>query len=247
MSGRVVTQGLRHRLAPRRGDDFEIIRKYGILRYMTARKTRIVGLSGGIGSGKSTVVRTLAELGARVIDADQVVRDVQQPGSPALAEIAESFGAELIEPGGALDRKALGDIVFRDEAARQRLNAIVHPKVVTEMTRQLAEAMAEAPALVVLDIPLLFEGRQSGTGSAALIPFDTTLLVWVPAELQVERQMARDDCDEDEARRRIAAQMPIDEKRALADHIIDNSGTLEQTEAQVRALYATLLDGDLET
>ncbi len=95
--------------------------------------------------------------------------------------------------------------------------------------------------MVVLDIPLLFEGRKAGTGTAALIPFDTTLLVWVPEETQVSRQMERDACDEDEARRRIAAQMPLDEKRALADFVIDNSRTREHTETQVRDIYAVLL------
>ena len=202
--------------------------------------TKILGLSGGIGSGKSTVGALLSELGATLIDADAIVRQVQAKGSPVLDRIREAFGPEVIDGSGALDRAALGAIVFRDTEARTRLGAIVHPKVIGEMVRRLGEAIAKEDPVAVLDIPLLFEGQKSGTGSAAVINFDTTVLVYTPQEVQIERQMERDGCDREEALRRIQAQMPIEEKRALADHIIDNSGSREDTERQVRALYAEL-------
>jgi len=208
---------------------------------MAAPKTLIIGLSGGIGSGKSTVARMFEEMGAIVIDADAIVREVQVPGSPALAEIAKTFGDCVLDASGALDRKALGDIVFRDPDARARLNAIVHPKAVALMLQRLQQTLETKPAMVLLDIPLLFEGRRSQTSSAGLIPFDATVLVWVPEQVQVERQIARDGCDEAEARRRIAAQMPLDAKRALADYVIDNSGALEQTQKIVHRVVAQLL------
>ncbi len=204
--------------------------------------TFTLGLSGGIGSGKSTVTRILAELGATTIDADAIVHELQAAGEPMLDEIAAAFGPDVIAADGSLDREALGAIVFRDERARARLGEIVHPPVIAEMMRRADAARASGVPLVVLDIPLLFEGRKSGRGSGALMDFDATLCVWVDAEVQLERTMARDGCDRAEAARRIAAQLPIDEKRDMADHVIDNSGTPGQTRTQVEALYTTLTD-----
>jgi dephospho-CoA kinase len=204
--------------------------------------TKVIGLSGGIGTGKTTVARLFEKLGAVVIDADAIVHELQARGQPLLAEIAAAFGAGVIDATGALDRAALGAIVFRDPEARARLGRIVHPKVGAEMIGRLAAARAAGARLVVLDIPLLFEGRKAGTGSAALLAMDATVLAYAPESLQIERQIARDGCDRDEALRRIRAQMPIEDKRALADHVIDNSGTLEDTERQVRALFARLVD-----
>jgi len=203
--------------------------------------TRIVGLSGGIGSGKSTVARMLERLGATVIDADAIVHELQAPGQPLVAEIAEAFGPEVLEASGALDREALGAIVFRDAEARQRLNRIVHPKVGAEVARRLARARESGVALIVLDIPLLFEGRRAGSGGAAGLDFDATIVVWAPQAAQVERQLQREGYGADEAERRVRAQMPLDEKRALADHVIDNSGGVEETERQVRELYEKLV------
>lgn len=207
--------------------------------------TRIIGLSGGIGSGKSTVTRMLAELGATTIDADAIVHEMQAAGQPMLREIAAAFGDSVIAPDGSLDREALGAIVFRDEAARARLGAIVHPPVIAEMMRRAKAALDAGDPLVILDIPLLFEGRISGRGSGALMDFDETVLVWVRRDVQIERTMARDGCSAEEAERRIAAQLPIDEKRALADRVIDNSGSLEQTRSQVVALVKAWTGGAL--
>lgn len=207
--------------------------------------TCVLGLSGGIGSGKSTVTQILKEMGATTIDADAIVHEQQAPGQPLLEEISAAFGSEVIAEDGSLDREALGAIVFRDEKARARLGAIVHPPVIAEMMRRAKAAVEAGDALVVLDIPLLFEGRVSGRGSGATGNFDETLCVWVSREVQLERTMARDGCDAAEAERRIAAQLPIDEKRAMADHIIDNSGTREETRAQVAALVSRLTNGEL--
>lgn len=202
--------------------------------------TKMIGLSGGIGSGKSTVTRILAELGAVTVDADAIVHELQAPRSPMLAEIEKAFGPEVIREDGSLDREALGAIVFRDAEARAKLGQLVHPPVIAEMGRR-AQAGVEAGApMVVLDIPLFFEGAKNRTGSAVAMDYDATILVWVPKDVQIERTVARDGCDRAEAERRVAAQMPIDEKREYASHIIDNSGSPEDTRAQVEAVYAEL-------
>ncbi len=199
--------------------------------------TRMVGLTGGVASGKSTVARSLVGLGATVIDADAIVHELQAPGSPLLDPIREAFGPEIFDSSGALDRKALGAIVFRDVLARARLEKIVHPEVGAEMRRRIDAARDAGVALIVLDIPLLFEGRARRAGGAAQIPVDATILVTVSEETQITRQMSRDGCDRGEAVRRIRAQMPLDEKKQLADFVIDNSGTLEETEIRVREVF----------
>ena len=162
-----------------------------------------------------------------------------------ILEIAAAFGDEVIAEDGSLDREALGAVVFRDEKARARLGAIVHPPVIAEMMRRAKTAVEADDPLVVLDIPLLFEGRVSGRGSGASMNFDETVCVWVSREVQIERTMARDACDAAEAERRIAAQLPIDEKREMADHVIDNSGTIENTREQVASLVSRLTGGQL--
>jgi dephospho-CoA kinase len=202
--------------------------------------TRVVGLTGGIGTGKSTVSTMLAELGAAVIDSDAIVHELQAPGQPLLAELAAEFGPGILRADGSLDRAALGDLVFRDETARKRLNAIVHPAVGRESAQRLAQALANGVPLVVLDIPLLFETRMAGTASKANLGIETIVVVWAPRELQIERQLARNGYGRDEAERRVDSQIPIDEKRARAHHVIDNSGSLEDTQRQVRELYALL-------
>ncbi len=202
--------------------------------------TRVVGLTGGIGSGKSTVADMLRALGAVVIDADAIVRELQTPGSPVLAEMIEAFGPRIVDDAGVLDREALGRIVFNDAEKRARLGSIVHPHVGREMARRLEAARSGAAPLVILDVPLLLEGRASGRAGAAQ-PYEEVIVVWVPEAVQLERLMRRDGRAREDALSRIRAQMPLDEKRALADHVIDNSGSIEETGRQVRELYARLL------
>jgi dephospho-CoA kinase len=204
---------------------------------MLAAMTRVVGLTGGIGSGKSSVASLLRALGALLIDADAIVHELQGPGSPLLGEMVREFGPGILDANGALARETLGQIVFADAEKRARLGAIVHPRVAVEMARRLEAARARGVPLVVLDVPLLLEGRAGASG----LPYEAVIVVWAPESVQLERQMRRDGRDRDESLRRIRAQMPLDEKRRLADHVIDNSGSLEDTERQVRALYRQLV------
>lgn len=203
--------------------------------------TRVIGLTGGIGTGKSTVSSMLEQLGALVIDSDRIVHELQAPGAPLLREIAAAFGEGVIRPDGSLDRAAVGERVFRDEEARRKLNAIVHPAVGRETARRLEAARASGVPLVVLDIPLLFETRLHGTASRANLGVEAVVVVYAPPALQVQRQVERNGYGREEAERRVAAQIPIDEKRAQADYVIDNSGTLEETRRQVEALYRRLV------
>lgn len=199
--------------------------------------TKRIGLSGGIGSGKSTVTKILEELGATTVDADAIVHELQAPGSPLLASIAETFGDSVIRTDGSLDRAALGNVVFQDSAARARLGALMHPPVIAEMVARAERAVDQQVPAVVLDIPLFFEGQKAGTGTASAMDYDATVLVWVPKAVQIERTVLRDRCTREEAERRIAAQMPIDDKRALATHVVDNSGDVESTRIQVEKLW----------
>lgn len=195
--------------------------------------TLVVGLTGGIGSGKSTVTRMLQKLGAVVVDADAIVHELQAAGSPLLDRIVEAFGPDVLAASGELDREALGQLVFRDEAARRRLNAIVHPAVGAEMARRIEQARKAGAPLVVADVPLLFETGRSGG-------FDAIVLVYCSEAQQIERQQLRDGTSRAAAEERLRSQLSIEEKRRLADHVIDNSGSLEETERQVRRLYETL-------
>jgi dephospho-CoA kinase len=212
---------------------------------MLRRVTRVVGLTGGIGTGKSTVARMLTALGAVVIDADAIVHELQAPGTPLLARLAEAFGPEMLRPDGALDRERLGKLVFADSGARQRLGELVHPAVGAEMVRRLEAARAAGAALVVLDIPLLLEGRaaragQPGRAATASDLVSEVIVVYAREAQQIERQLARDGAAPAHAAERVRSQLSIEEKRKLADHVIDNSGSLADTERQVRELYAKL-------
>lgn len=200
---------------------------------------RLVGLTGGIASGKSTVAAMLREMGAAVVDADALAREVVEPGEPALAEIARRFGPGVIAADGRLDRAALARIVFADEEARRDLGAITHPRVAAlaaERTRALADAGAP---IVFYEAALLVENGLH-RGLSALI------VVAVPPEVQLERLIRRDGLSADEARARLAAQLPLAEKIRVADYVIDNAGTVEDTRRQVEALYRKLLaeEGD---
>ncbi len=203
-------------------------------------RTLVLGLTGGIGSGKTTVGAMLEELGAVLVDADAIVHELQAPGSPMLKEIAEAFGPEVIGPDGALDRKAVADVVFADPGARVRLGRIAHPPTIAEMARRMGAAQEAEVPVVVLDIPLLLEGRASGTGSGALLPFEAVVVAWVPEATQIERAAARDDATREEIVARVRAQMSLDEKREMADYVIDNSGSVDETRTQVKALWAKL-------
>jgi dephospho-CoA kinase len=203
--------------------------------------TFALGLTGGIGSGKSTVSRLFRELGARIIDADAIVHELQAPGAPMLDEIAKAFGAHVIDADGALDRAAVGDIVFRDPDARKQLGLIVHGPVGLEMLRQVTQARESRVPLVIADIPLLLEGARAGRDTAKILQLDAVAVVWVPESAQIERTVARDGCTVDEAQRRVDSQLPIDEKKQLADYVIDNSGTPEETAAQTERLYHQLI------
>ncbi|MEQ6901442.1 dephospho-CoA kinase [Nocardioides sp. YIM 152588] len=190
-----------------------------------------VGLTGGVASGKSTVAGILRELGAVVIDADQLAREVVEPGTPGLAAVVEAFGPEVLDADGGLDRAKVGSIVFGDAEQRRRLEAIVHP-LVFEL---YAAREAEAPegAVVVHDIPLLAEsGRHQ--------EFDAVVVVDVPQEVQVERMLRDRGWTAEDASGRIAAQATRDQRRAIATHVIDNTGSLEDLRARVAEIYATL-------
>jgi len=197
----------------------------------------LVALTGGIASGKSTVARRLAELGAVIVDADQVARDVVEPGTPALARIAEEFGTGVIAADGSLDRGALGAIVFGDESARRALNAITHPAV-GERSRALfaAAASADPDAVVVYDVPLLVDEKGEGRVSE----FDRVIVVSADEDTRVARLVAFRGMPEADARRRIASQAPESARLAIADHVIDANGSLEDTLAQVDALWPSL-------
>jgi dephospho-CoA kinase len=190
---------------------------------------RVLGLTGGIGSGKSTVATMFSDLGAEVIDADRLARDIVEPGQPALDEIAAAFGREILQPDGRLNRSKLAGIIFADPAARARLDAITHPPI----QRLMAEAVAarrDRPGVLVLDIPLLFENDRRGL-------VESVVVVWIHSATQLRRLVERDGLSEQQARQRIAAQIPLDEKRDRADHVIDNSGSLQSTRRQVEAIY----------
>lgn len=202
--------------------------------------THTIGLTGGIGSGKSTVARLLEKLGACVIDADAIVHELEGPGQPLAAEIATSFGPHFLRPGGAVDREALGALVFRDVTARLRLNQLVHPRVGAEIGRRAQAARNAGVPVLVLDIPLLLEARGQSPSAASRLGLDAVVVVWVPRETQIVRIMQRDGFPREEALRRVSAQMSLDEKRALADHVIDNSGAPAETERQVRTLWTQL-------
>jgi len=196
----------------------------------------LIALTGGIASGKSTIARRLESLGAVVVDADQIVRDVQSPGSPVLQEIATAFGDDVLDSSGALDRAALGARVFSDPEALARLNGIVHPAVRRESQRRFEAAFAENPhAVVVYDVPLLVEARVDD-------PWDTIVVAHAPAEERLRRLIELRGMEPREAQNRIDAQVSDEKRLAIADVVIDTAGSLQHTEQQVDALWQRLME-----
>ena len=190
-----------------------------------------VGLTGGVASGKSTVSAVLAELGAVVIDADALAREVVARGTTGLEAVVDAFGPDLLTPDGDLDRPAMGALVFADPQARKRLEAIIHP-LVHERSAQL-EAAAPADAVVVHDIPLLAEVGRAGS-------FDAVIVVDAPSDLQVSRMVGDRGWTPEEAESRIAAQASREDRLAIATYVVDNTGTRAGLRAQVEAIYAAL-------
>lgn len=195
----------------------------------------VVGLTGGIGSGKSTVSALLAERGAAIVDADAIARNVVEPGQPAYGAVVARFGPGVVGPDGSLDRQALADVVFADPAARADLNAIVHPAVRAAMAEAVA-AHAGSDRVVVMDIPLLAEGGGRRPEMAAVVVVDA------PVEVAVGRLVGRRGMSEADARARIAAQATREQRLAIADVVVDNSGSLEDLRAEVERAWAFLLE-----
>ncbi len=193
---------------------------------------RCIGLTGGIGSGKSTVSALLAARGAVVIDADAITRELQQPGTEVFDAMVARFGPGIVADDGTLDRQAVADLVFADAEALADLNAIVHPAVGAELARRLAEE-AETDHLVVLDVPLLVESGRSDLAGLVVVDVDP--------ETAVERLVAQRGMREDDARARMARQVSREERLARADVVIDNSGTLAALEARVDEVWPVLL------
>jgi dephospho-CoA kinase len=193
---------------------------------------KLVGLTGGVGSGKSTVAGMLRELGATVVDADEAAHAAYEPGTPGFDAVVREFGQEFVTDG-RIDRARLGELVFHDADARLRLNSIVHPLVREWMAQKTAQASDEGANIVVQDVPLLFEN-----GLEKL--FSSVVLVYVPEAVQLERLVSGRGFKRERALAMITAQMPIENKRGLARHVINNSGSLDGTRSQVEALWKVL-------
>ncbi|MFO0695673.1 MAG: dephospho-CoA kinase [Polyangiales bacterium] len=198
-------------------------------------KKKVVGLTGGIASGKSTVAKAFERHGVAVVDADQIARDVVEPGTPGLAKIVETFGRDVLTADGHLDRKKLGDLVFRDAEARAALNAITHPLIALAGIEKISSYAATDVPYVIYEAALLVEtGGYKG--------FDALVVVAVTPETQLSRLVGRDGAGEEDARARIASQMPMERKIAVADYVIRNDGPLEEAAREVARVHAALLE-----
>jgi dephospho-CoA kinase len=192
---------------------------------------QVIGLTGGIATGKSTVSIILKKAGAIIIDADRIARDVVKKGLPAYQKIRDTFGDNVLLPDGEIDRSVLGDIIFNDPQKKQLLNRIVHPYVSQETNLQLKHIEKTHPhSIVILDIPLLMEAQMHQDLSDVIV-------VYVPEHTQIKRLMRRDGILEADARARVRSQMPIEEKKDLATIVIDNSGTRENTRKQTLEIF----------
>ncbi|WP_339286020.1 dephospho-CoA kinase [Oceanobacillus sp. FSL K6-3682] len=186
----------------------------------------VIGLTGGIASGKSTVAKMFAELDIPVIDADVIAREVVEPGEEPYKRVVEVFGKEILNPDGSINRPKLGSIIFSNEDKRKQLNQIVHPAVRKQMLKKKEDYIEQGEKCVVLDIPLLFESKLTSLA-------DQILVVFVNAKTQRKRLMERNQLTEQEAMDRIGSQMPLEEKAKLADELIDNNHTIEESKNQL--------------
>ena len=193
---------------------------------------KLIGLTGGVGSGKSTVAEMFRELGAAIVDADEATHSVYAPDTPGFDAIVAEFGRQYVHDG-EIDRRKLGELIFNDPFARRRLNAIVHPLVRDWMAARTVEAVDAGAEIVIQDVPLLFENDLQGL-------FSSTVLVYASPETQVARLMQERGISRERADSMLASQMPIDEKRVLADYVIENGGTREETRRQVDEVWATV-------
>ncbi|HEX6836005.1 MAG TPA: dephospho-CoA kinase [Polyangia bacterium] len=195
---------------------------------------RVIGLTGGIASGKSTAARTLAELGARVVDADEVAREIVAPGQPALADIVRAFGREMLLSDGTLDRKRLGAAIFADADKRRALNAITHPRIAVETQARLGRLRQEGVAVAIYEAALLVENRVHEG-------LDGLIVVVCDEATQLERLIARDGYSEADARARIQAQAPVADKVKAATWVVDTSGPLADTKKQLARVWEEIL------
>jgi dephospho-CoA kinase len=193
-----------------------------------------VGLTGGIAAGKSTVASLMARLGAGILDADEVVRELQRPGTWVYQAILQAFGPSIVQRDGTIDRKRLGEMVFQDEGARRQLEATVHPALVAAIEQRLRAFEAQGVKLCVVELPLLIE-------AGAQERFDWVVVVTAPEEVQVSRLMADRGLSREEALARMRSQMPLHEKVRVADFVIENAGDLQEVERRVQELYQALL------
>jgi len=200
---------------------------------MSAPAGLVIGLTGGIGSGKSTVARILGELGAQVIDADKIAHEVYRPGAEAYAPVVEAFGKRVVAPDGTIDRRALGGIVFADRAALARLNGLVHPAIAREIQRRIVAAREAGSAPVVVEAAIMVE--------AGWRFFDRVWAVIVPRETAIARVVAERGLTPEEVERRMAAQASDDERRRIADVVIENGGTRDELRARVEAAWHALV------
>ncbi len=200
----------------------------------------VVGLTGGIASGKSTVSRMFEQAGIPVICSDELAREVVRPGSPGLAEIRRIFGNDVLDDEGGLVREAMARLVFQDQSQRKLLESIIHPRVEEEQIKRLKALERKGHSVVVIDVPLLYE-----VGWERFV--DLVVVVYAPRQVQEERLLNRDGMSSDDARSRLDAQMSIDEKRRLADRLVDNGNTLEHTRRQVATIIEELKEAASST
>lgn len=196
---------------------------------------KVAGLTGGIGSGKSTVAGMFVNLGARLIDADLLARQVVKPGEKAWNDILETFGNKVFQENGELDRDALAQIIFKDPDARRKLNSITHPRIGEEIVRLLDEYRAQDAAVVLIDAALLLE-------SPATDWIKPVIVVTAPEQQKIDRLVQRDGISEEHARERIASQMSDEQRAEKADYVIENSGTIDDLEARVREIWKIIAE-----